>query len=287
MIKNITFLFYKILYYLNNIFFFVTKRNFLIYLKDFIERDSYRGLVILGNKVNFFTPNFLTDWRVKTFYENEPETIEWINTFDETDNFIFWDIGANIGLYSIYNSLKNRRSKTISFEPSSSNLRILTRNISINKLQNRINLFPIALTNHEKSFLVMNEGNFLEGAALNTYGEEFNFEGKKFNSNMKYSMFGTTINHLIDNEILDLPDYIKIDVDGIEHLILEGANKYLSNKKIKSLSIEINENFKEQYEKVLEIMDQNGFKLLHKKHYHSCKDQKNRFVKTFNYVFVR
>ena len=104
---------------------------------------------------------------------------------------------------------------------------------------------------------------------------------------MKYSMFGTTINHLIDNEILDLPDYIKIDVDGIEHLILEGANKYLSNKKIKSLSIEINENFKEQYEKVLEIMDQNGFKLLHKKHYHSCKDQKNRFVKTFNYVFVR
>ena len=68
----------------------------------------------------------------------------------------------------------------------------------------------------------MNEGNFLEGAALNTYGEEFNFR-KKFNSNMKYSMFGTTINHLIDNEILDLPDY-KIDVDGIEHLILEGAN---------------------------------------------------------------
>ena len=62
---------------------------------------------------------------------------------------------------------------------NSSNLRILTRNNSINKLQNRINLFPIALTNHEKSFLVMNEGNFLEGAALNTYGEEFNFEGKK------------------------------------------------------------------------------------------------------------
>ena len=36
----------------------------------------------------------------------------------------------------------------------------------------------------------MNEGNFLEGAVPNTYGEEFNFEGKKFNSNMKYSMFG-------------------------------------------------------------------------------------------------
>ena len=31
-------------------------------------------------------------------------------------------------------------------------------------------------------------------------------------------------------KILDIPDYIKIDVDGIEHLILEGGNKYLNKK---------------------------------------------------------
>ena len=36
-----------------------------------------------------------------------------------------------------------------------------------------------------------------------------------------------------------------IDVDGIEHLILEGGNKYLKNDKLKSLSVEINENFKD------------------------------------------
>ena len=41
------------------------------------------------------------------------------------------------------------------------------------------------------------------------------------------------------------PDYIKIDVDGIEHLILEGASllKNLSNIEI---LIEINDNFIEQ-----------------------------------------
>ena len=58
---------------------------------------------------------------------------------------------------------------------------------------------------------------------------------------MKYSLFGTTINYLIKNSILQTPDYIKIDVDGIEHLILEGGSQYLEDKKIKSLLIEVNE----------------------------------------------
>ena len=34
------------------------------------------------------------------------------------------------------------------------------------------------------------------------------------------------------NKILEIPDYIKIDVDGIEYLILEGGDRYLKNKSI-------------------------------------------------------
>ena len=100
----------------------------------------------------------------------------------------------------------------------------------------------------------MKESNFIEGGALNSFGENFNYEGKKFKSKMKYQIFGTTINYLIKSKILFIPDYIKIDVDGIEHLILKGSNLYLKNKKIKSLSIEINENFTEQYINVLKII---------------------------------
>ena len=40
-----------------------------------------------------------------------------------------------------------------------------------------------------------------------------------------------------ENEILEIPDYIKIDVDGIEHLILSGANKFLKNEKIKGICV--------------------------------------------------
>ena len=124
------------------------------------------------------------------------------------------------------------------------------------------------LTNKENTFQEMYEGHFIEGGALNSFGEITDFEGNEFKPDMRYSLLGTTINHLIENKILEIPDYIKIDVDGIEHLILEGGNKALNNNKIRSCSIEINENYKEQYSKVSDIMKKNNFEILHKKHNH-------------------
>jgi hypothetical protein len=142
------------------------------------------------------------------------------------------------------------------------------------------------LTNKENIFQEMNEGHFIEGGALNSFGEKFDFEGKEFKPTMKYNLLGTTMNYFIENSILDIPDYIKIDVDGIEHLILEGGDKFLSDKKVKSLSIEINENFKEQYEKVLNLMKEYKFKILHKKHNDDMFSE-GRFNKVYNYIFIK
>ena len=288
-VKKLSLFCFKILSFLDKIFNIITKRSILVWFKEFIQNESYKKIQILNQKINFFIPNQLVEWRVDTFHTKEPETLEWIDTFDKSGDFIFWDIGANIGLYSIYNSLKYKNSQTISFEPSTSNLRVLSRNISINNLFDRIKIFTAPLTKGENKFLIMKEGEFQEGGALNSFGENFDFEGKKFSSKMNYQIYGTNINYLIDNKILDIPDYIKIDVDGIEHLILEGGNKYLNNKKIKSLSIEINENFTEQHEKVIEIMKKNDFKILHKKHNEDLfkNDPYNKFIRIFNYIFIR
>ena len=287
MIKKLSYFFYRIIKISDGLFKFLTKRSILIWFRDFIEKDSYKNIFILEKEIKFFVPNQLTEWRVSSFFDKEPETLEWIDSFPEKNNFIFWDVGANIGLYSIYNTLKNTNSKTICFEPSTSNLRVLSRNISINNLENSIKIFSIPLTNKENTFLTMNEGDFIEGGALNSFGENFNFEGQKFISKNKYQLFGTTINYLLKNNLLEVPDYIKIDVDGIEHLILEGASEYLENKKIKSLSIEINENFMDQYQKVIAIMKKNEFKILHKKHNEKIFGSHSKFSNTFNYVFKR
>ena len=164
---------------------------------------------------------------------------------------------------------------------------MLTRNISINNLEKNIKVVSIPLTNKENIFQEMKEGQFIEGGALNSFGEKFDFEGKEFKPIMKYNLLGTTMNYFIENSILDVPDYIKIDVDGIEHLILDGGDKFLNNKKIKSLSIEINENFKEQYKKVLNLMEKFDFKILHKKHNDDFFSEGKKFFKTYNYIFIK
>ena len=287
MVKKLSYICFSLLVFLDKIFKIITKRSILIWFNDFIQERSYKSIKILGKEIKFFVPNQLLEWRVDTYFSKEPETLEWIDSFQEKDNLIFWDIGANIGLYSIYNSLKHPKSTTIAFEPSSSNLRVLTRNISINNLEKNIKVVSIPLTNKENIFQEMKEGQFIEGGALNSFGERFDFEGKEFIPNMKYNLLGTTINYFLENSILDIPDYIKIDVDGIEHLILEGGDKFLNDKKVKSLSIEINENFKEQYDKVLNLMNKYEFKLLHKKHNEDMFSKQSKFDKTFNYIFVK
>ena len=287
MVKKLSYICFRLLVFLDKFFKIITKRSILIWFNDFIQERSYKSIKILDKEINFFIPNQLLEWRVDTYFSKEPETLEWIDSFEEKDNLIFWDIGANIGLYSIYNSLKHPKSTTIAFEPSSSNLRVLTRNISINNLEKNIKVVSMPLTNKENIFQEMKEGQFVEGGALNSFGEKFDFEGKEFKPTMKYNLLGTTINYFLENSILDIPDYIKIDVDGIEHLILEGGDKFLNDKKVKSLSIEINENFKEQYDKVLNLMNKYEFKLLHKKHNDDMFSEQSKFKNTYNYMFKK
>ena len=287
MVKKLSYIIFSILFFLDKVFKIITKRSILIWFNDFVQERSYKSIKILDKEIKFFVPNQLSEWRVDTYFSKEPETLEWIDSFQEKENLIFWDIGANIGLYSIYNYLKHPKSTTIAFEPSSSNLRVLTRNISINNLEKNIKVVTTPLTNKKNIFQEMRERQFVEGGSLNSFGEKFDFEGKEFKPTMKYNLLGTTINYFLENSILDIPDYIKIDVDGIEHLILEGGDKFLNDKKVKSLSIEINENFKEQYDKVLNLMNKYGFKLIHKKHNDDMFSEQSKFNKVFNYIFVK
>ena len=254
-----------------------------------IKEEKYTSIIIDNNKVKFFIPNEMTKWRVDTYFTKEPETLEWIDSFDKKEKIIFWDIGSNIGLYSIYAALKFENIEVVAFEPSTSNLRVLSRNISINNLQNKIKINQFPLTNKENQYLLLKEKEFVEGGALNAFGEQFDFEGKNFEGKNNYRVYGTTINYLIKNNILQIPNYIKIDVDGIEHLILEGASEYLNNNNIKSLSIELNENFEKQYNEVMKIMKNSNFNLKHKKKALRInkQDKDEKFLKTYNFVFVR
>ena len=286
MTKKISFIIFKIIFLLSFLLEKIFKRNFLDYFKEFLEEKSYKIISINNKKIVFFTPNSITKWRVKTFFTKEPETLEWVDGFNNKEKIIFWDVGANIGLYSIYAALKFDNIDITAFEPSTSNLRILSRNISENNLNDKIKINQLPLTDKNNKFLEMQESEFIEGYSMNTFGENLDFEGNSFVSKNKYKILGTSMDYLIENKILEIPNYIKIDVDGIEHLILKGGRTFLKDKRIKSVQVEMNEIFKDQYEEVMNIMKISNFRLKHKEH-NDEMEKSSKFNKIYNFVFLK
>ena len=116
--------------------------------------------------------------------------------------------------------------------------------------------------------------------------------GSKFSSNWSKSrsvtdsLFGTNINFYIKNKIFNVPNYIKIDVDGIEHKILRGADECLKSNDLKSVSIELNENYLEQFKEATHIMKSYNFEIKQKKHA-KFFDKSELFSNTYNYIFEK
>ena len=79
------------------------------------------------------------------------------------------------------------------------------------------------------------------------------------------------------------PDYIKIDVDGIEHLILKGGEKVLLNTK--ELLIEVNERFERQKNNCSKYLKELGFSLKEKKRSDLFKG--TDFSSSYNQLWVK
>ena len=210
----------------------------------------------------------------------------------DSEKSIFWDIGSNIGLYSIYASTIHENLNVISFEPSTSNTRILSRNISINKLSDKIRIFQLPLCDKADVISFFNETQFTEGWSHSTFDNKIDHEGKILTPDRiknKYQIFGTSIDHLITNNILDVPDYIKIDVDGIEHLILNGAKNLLKNKKLKEILVELAPDYSTQFNLVEKILYENNFEKTISTNKRFLKDPNYKLKKgeTVNSIFKK
>jgi len=219
-----------------------------------VRKEAYKGHIL-----EFVAPNYLSDWRAQTFSSKEPETLEWIDKMP--DDSIIWDIGANIGIYSLY-AAKVKEAKVFAFEPSVFNLELLARNTYKNNLQDKICIVPIALSD-KTNFNDMHLGITEWGGALSTFGEDFGWDGKKINENFKYKTIGVSMDDAVHHLNIPLPNFIKMDVDGLEHIILLGGDNVLRN--VQSILIEVNDNFKEQADEVNKILSNAGLELIDKK----------------------
>jgi FkbM family methyltransferase len=193
-----------------------------------------------GVELTFVVPNEICHFRINTFSTKEPETLEWIDNISQDS--VFWDIGANVGLYTCY-AAKARGCRVFAFEPSVFNLELLARNIYLNSLTDRTTIIPIALSN-TLAFNTLNMGSTEWGGAMSSFGQDYGQDGQTLDKIFEFPTIGLSMVDAVELLKIPEPDYIKMDVDGIEHLILKGGMPVLKN--INGALIEINEEFEKQ-----------------------------------------
>ena len=162
--------------------------------------------------IDFQFGNFAYEWEVKKFY---------LEHFKDYNVFI--DIGGNIGTYTIM--LGNKGLRTITFEPSKENFRALTINVLLNKLESNATLFNVGLSDKDESGVLVwdpvNTGaSHLEG--IDTDEPETDKRG------LKVAIELTTFDKMIPKMHLSQDDKIlmKIDVEGMEINVIEGAVEF-------------------------------------------------------------
>lgn len=219
-----------------------------------IPASSQTVLEYCGREMRFNTPNHTTAWRVKTLFDKEPDTIRWIESMPEGS--ILLDVGANVGMYTIFAAV-SRGATVYAFEPESQNYALLNANIAANQLSDRVVAFPLALSDRmQLDRLYLSE--FALGGSCHSFAEKVGFDLKPRATPFAQGAFSVSLDQLIETGAIPVPDYIKLDVDGFEHKVLEGARKTLTNPKVRGLIVELNTHLVE-HRAVVDVLQELGF----------------------------
>ena len=200
------------------------------------------------------------EYRVRLYScRKEPETVQWIETFFQEKD-VFFDVGANVGAYSLV-AAKYFKGKVpvYAFEPSFLNFPQLCNNIHINHFHETIIPFNIALTD-KTSLDYFNYRNLMVGGATHTLGIAQDDHDRPFIPVYRQATLGYSMDAFIKEFHLPIPQHIKLDVDGNEGLILQGARETLGNPLMKSILIEM----AEDDSKIQKYLTEKGFSLFAK-----------------------
>jgi FkbM family methyltransferase len=198
-----------------------------------IQFDTCIMLIHMSNTpqlpFRIYTDGELPQWRTESFYTKEPETIAWLNFFSLKTEYLV-DVGANIGIYSLYWLSKDIKNFCISCEPFSANSRMLRKNLELNNYQSRCLIVCNPLSQNVQVVTAINEDKRIgsSGYKIETIPDR------------SREMINTqTIDALLEK--IEKPCILKIDTDGFDFEILKGGIQSLSQQKIISVLIESSE----------------------------------------------
>ncbi len=178
-------------------------------------------------------------YRAESFLEKEPETLEWIRKCLQPGD-VFLDIGANVGIYSLFAAKVQPKAQVLAFEPESQNYARLCLNIHRNGFEN-ILPFPLAFSDQTKpsSFFV---SDLTPGSSFHNVGQpsSFSTQGTKKIPFIQ-GTYCITLDQWFGRNSSPFPSLIKLDVDGLEENILAGGMGVLSDPRLRSILVEVSD----------------------------------------------
>lgn len=161
-------------------------------------------------------------------YENEVS--KEIAKLKVTNSGLMVDVGANYGYYSLIWCGNKINNKSICFEASPRNLAAITKNISKNDLNDQIDLETLAVSDS------IGKLNFDQGPEDQTgWG---GISNSSTGANLVEVNTITLDSYFTDRDVTI--EVLKIDTEGADYLVIKGANRLLSNKKIQHIFWEEN-----------------------------------------------
>lgn len=221
----------------------------MITLEEYEKLNPRCELVHQGVKVIYATPSAFTKWRVDSLFQKEPITIEWIAGFAAGEVLV--DIGANVGMYTVW-AAKTRQVKVVAFEPEAQNYALLNRNIVLNGLGERVKAYCLGLSD-QAGYSELHLSALGVGGSCHSLGERIDFKHEPMNPVFSQGCISARLDDLVAQGAVPLPHHIKLDVDGIEPKVIAGARRVLTNRTVRSLLIETNQNLPDHMQMVAEL----------------------------------
>ena len=254
-------------------FFLLLKNNskFSNQFKQQLNLQSY--LLFEENKIFFKTGHNRLNWRVKSFYKEEPLMIDWLKEFNNKD--IFLDIGANVGTYTIPAISKGAFAYAVELDLINSS--VLFENLYLNNFLKKCLILPFGV-GKKNSIENIFYRDFSVGDSFQSVTNE-----QKIPTILKNKFSSKQIIFSLDSifEIFNLkkPNKIKIDVDGNEMIVFEGGKKIIKNAK----EIYLENNGTKNDKKIFNFLLKNGFKI-----YEQLKAKNSvESVNTINFLFKK
>jgi FkbM family methyltransferase len=183
--------------------------KYLIYkkshTKDRIIQSTVGKFFCRKNTNDFQFANFRYEWGVKKY------VLDHIHEYT-----LFVDAGACVGEYAIL--VTNKGIRTIAFEPIPTNFEILTKNLSLNNMKDKVMAFPVGLGNrNQKVKFVFNK--------INTGASHLDSENKSDGCEVDIRTFDSYLDELKLNPTERI--LFKLDVEGMEAIALQGAKEFI------------------------------------------------------------